>query len=223
MKSFIFSFLASTFSSAADKKQQLIEQSKFLGGDLAHTHLVKGLDYALLQKIRAEQSRKDEDEAAIEEALHEQKAKSDRRLGDKEDLMAIRHPMAKKINHVLFENSQPKNIDNFLEGRMAYVFELDEEYAESDIPTTLLRSKAECPDMSDTLSKTSNDAVIIKLTQILNYIRTGTKKKKTKKLDYDLDKVEPESKVDIKTEKPADDFKIFSDEDEVRFFIRNIR
>ena len=98
---------------------------------------------------------------------------------------------------------------------MAYVFELDEEYAESDIPTTLLRSKAECPDMSDTLSKTSNDAVIIKLTQILNYIRTGTKKKKTKKLDYDLDKVEPESKVDVKTEKPADDFKIFSDEDEV--------
>jgi IK cytokine len=29
-----------------------IEQSKFLGGDLAHTHLVKGLDYALLQQAR---------------------------------------------------------------------------------------------------------------------------------------------------------------------------
>ena len=27
----------------------------------------------------------------------------------------------------------------------AYVFELDEEYAESDIPTTLIRSKADCP------------------------------------------------------------------------------
>ena len=29
-----------------------IEESKFLGGDLEHTHLVKGLDFALLQKVR---------------------------------------------------------------------------------------------------------------------------------------------------------------------------
>ena len=28
------------------------EQTKFLGGDVEHTHLVKGLDYALLRKIR---------------------------------------------------------------------------------------------------------------------------------------------------------------------------
>jgi hypothetical protein len=30
------------------------EQTKFLGGDIDHTHLVKGLDYALLEKIRAQ-------------------------------------------------------------------------------------------------------------------------------------------------------------------------
>jgi IK cytokine len=29
----------------------------------------------------------------------------------------------------------------------AYVFELEDEYAESDIPTTLIRSKADCPGM----------------------------------------------------------------------------
>ena len=29
----------------------------------------------------------------------------------------------------------------------AYVFELDDEYAESDIPTTLIRSIADCPTM----------------------------------------------------------------------------
>ena len=29
-----------------------IQQSKYLGGDIEHTHLVKGLDFALLQKIR---------------------------------------------------------------------------------------------------------------------------------------------------------------------------
>ena len=27
----------------------------------------------------------------------------------------------------------------------AYVFDLDDEYSESDIPTTLIRSKADCP------------------------------------------------------------------------------
>ena len=37
---------------AAAARQQQIEESKFLGGDIEHTHLVKGLDYALLQKIR---------------------------------------------------------------------------------------------------------------------------------------------------------------------------
>jgi hypothetical protein len=31
-----------------------IEQSKYLGGDIEHTHLVKGLDFALLQKTRSE-------------------------------------------------------------------------------------------------------------------------------------------------------------------------
>lgn len=31
------------------------EESKYLGGDEAHTHLVKGLDFALLEKIRREQ------------------------------------------------------------------------------------------------------------------------------------------------------------------------
>ena len=30
------------------------QESKFLGGDMEHTHLVKGLDFALLQKVRSE-------------------------------------------------------------------------------------------------------------------------------------------------------------------------
>lgn len=37
---------------AAERRRQMIQQSKFLGGDMEHTHLVKGLDYALLQKVK---------------------------------------------------------------------------------------------------------------------------------------------------------------------------
>lgn len=39
---------------AAERRRQQIQESKFLGGDMEHTHLVKGLDYALLQKVRSE-------------------------------------------------------------------------------------------------------------------------------------------------------------------------
>jgi hypothetical protein len=37
-----------------------VEQSKYLGGDVEHTHLVKGLDYTLLNKIRREQEQEQE-------------------------------------------------------------------------------------------------------------------------------------------------------------------
>lgn len=36
-----------------DPTKLSVEDSKYLGGDLDHTHLVKGLDYALLQKVGA--------------------------------------------------------------------------------------------------------------------------------------------------------------------------
>ena len=46
---FIYLFFSSRI---AEKRKQLIANSKYLGGDMEHTHLVKGLDYALLQKVR---------------------------------------------------------------------------------------------------------------------------------------------------------------------------
>merc|ERR1712020_240728 len=39
---------------AAERRKQMIHESKYLGGDMEHTHLVKGLVFALLQKVRAE-------------------------------------------------------------------------------------------------------------------------------------------------------------------------
>lgn len=38
-------------SAASNRRKQLIDESKYLGGDMEHTHLVKGLDYALLHKV----------------------------------------------------------------------------------------------------------------------------------------------------------------------------
>lgn len=46
-------YIVITFSgeSYAERRKQLIQESKYLGGDMEHTHLVKGLDYALLEKV----------------------------------------------------------------------------------------------------------------------------------------------------------------------------
>ena len=46
-----------------------IAQSKYLGGDIEHTHLVKGLDFALLQKVRSDNVAAD--------ATHAKKTKED--------------------------------------------------------------------------------------------------------------------------------------------------
>lgn len=35
----------------AERRKQVIQESKYLGGDMEHTHLVKGLDFALLEKV----------------------------------------------------------------------------------------------------------------------------------------------------------------------------
>ena len=42
------------------------EETKFLGGDTAHTHLVKGLDYALLARVRSERAQEEVGVAAPE-------------------------------------------------------------------------------------------------------------------------------------------------------------
>uniref|UniRef100_A0A673GTW9 Protein Red-like n=1 Tax=Sinocyclocheilus rhinocerous TaxID=307959 RepID=A0A673GTW9_9TELE len=119
--------------SAAEKRRQLIQESKFLGGDMEHTHLVKGLDFALLQKVQQHISfnmfvfdRKDEDP--------EQKIEFKTRLG-------------RNIYRILFKGRQMERNELFLPGRMAYVVDLEDEYADTDIPTTLIRSKADCPTM----------------------------------------------------------------------------
>ena len=44
-----------------------LQESKFLGGDMEHTHLVKGLDFALLQKVRSEIATRENEEEEDEE------------------------------------------------------------------------------------------------------------------------------------------------------------
>lgn len=81
----------------------------------------------------------------------------------------------------VFKSKPPERNEHFLPGRMAYLIELEDENAESDIPTTVLRSKADCPGLESLATLSTNDIVINKLTQILSYLRQGKAGKKIKK------------------------------------------
>lgn len=83
----------------------------------------------------------------------------------------------------LCENELRRN-PLFAPGRMAYIIDLTEDITDTDIPTTLIRSKSDVPSMDDRPTLTTNDIVINKLAQILSYLRTGPKHlKKSKRRD----------------------------------------
>lgn len=184
--------------SAAEKRRQLIQESKFLGGDMEHTHLVKGLDFALLQKVRAEITSKEREEEDMIEKVQKEVKKDE----DPEQKIEFKTRLGRNIYRIVFKGRQMERNELFLPGRMAYVVDLEDEYADTDIPTTLIRSKADCPTMEAQTTLTTNDIVISKLTQILSYLRQGTRNKKLKKKD--------KGKLDEK-KAPEADISIFDD------------
>lgn len=182
---------------AAERRRRIIQESKFLGGDMEHTHLVKGLDYALLQKVRSELTVKEQEEremaaaAAASEKMAEAQAAAERLEQERkeaEDNMAIKGPMARNIFNIIQSrrSKEVQRIELFAPGRMAYVIDLEDDTGETDIPTTLIRSKYEVPlNREDAATLTTNDIVINKLSQILSYLRAGGRNKKNKKRDKD--------------------------------------
>lgn len=184
---------------AAERRRQMIQESKFLGGDMEHTHLVKGLDYALLQKVRSEINYKEKEDEEMETIRLKHKDK------DEEEEIQFRTKLGKNIYRQVFRHRYQERSELFLPNRMAYIIDLEDEFAESDIPTTLLRSKADCPSFESQTTLTTNDIVIKKLTQILSYLRQGLHNKKGKKRDKGKQKEE-----EAKRPKVADD-SIFGD------------
>ena len=112
---------------------------------------------------------------------------------------ACKSKMAKNLLRVISKPPLPKVNELFLPRRMAYVMDLDDE--ETDIPITLIRSKAECPNQEISSTVSTNDIVINKLVQILSYLRQSgkkdSKKMKKKKADELEEKKAEAPTVDI--------------------------
>ena len=129
-----------------DEHRAAIERSKFLGGTEEHTHLVKGLDFALLRKVREEiQLREQEDEEeALEEEVRAQEARGRRRGGGLSSLAASCTPTGRAVQRWLLgihpEAMGKSRVERFLPGRTVYTFHTDAR-APTDLPQVSIRSR----------------------------------------------------------------------------------
>lgn len=105
---------------------------------------------------------------------------------EKSEETLFKSKLARSIHKTVMTMKSKTIVRNelFTPGRMAYVIELDDE-TDADIPTTLIRSKADVPTIDNTPTLTTNDIVINKLAQILSYLRQGNRHGKKGKKNKD--------------------------------------
>ncbi|KAL6905644.1 hypothetical protein ACP4OV_003245 [Aristida adscensionis] len=162
----------------ADAQKISIEKSKYLGGDLEHTHLVKGLDYALLHKVRSEIEKKPD-------AEDEKDAKS--RTTKEDQAVSFRTATAKSVYQwIIKPQSIIKANEMFLPGRMAFIYNMEDGIT-NDIPTTLHRSKADCPVSEEMVTVSVDGSVLDRIAKIMSYLRLGSSGKVLKKKKKDRD------------------------------------
>ncbi|KAL5223582.1 hypothetical protein ABZP36_010221 [Zizania latifolia] len=162
----------------ADAQKISIEKSKYLGGDLEHTHLVKGLDYALLHKVRSEIDKKPDAEDG----------KDTQSRPTKEDqAVSFRTATAKSVYQwIIKPQSIIKANEMFLPGRMSFIYNMEDGLA-SDIPTTLHRSKADCPVPEEMVTVSVDGSVLDRIAKIMSYLRLGSSGKVLKKKKKERD------------------------------------
>lgn len=165
----------------ADAHKISIENSKYLGGDIEHTHLVKGLDYALLHKVRSEMDKKDDDEDGND---------GNSRVPKEDQPVTFRTAIAKSVYQwIVKPQTTIKANEMFLPGRMAFIYNMEDNF--HDIPTTLQRSKADCPVPEEMVTVSVDSSVLERISKIMSYLRLGSsgkvlkKKKKDKEIKGD--------------------------------------
>ena len=102
-----------------------------------------------MEKVRAEISSKErEDEQEMEKVVTQTAApKEKKEEQDPEEKIQFKTKMGRNIYRSLFKGKTSERNELFLPGRMAYVVDLEDEFADSDIPCTVIRSKADCPSL----------------------------------------------------------------------------
>mmetsp|Transcript_66775 Transcript_66775/g.159749 ORF Transcript_66775/g.159749 Transcript_66775/m.159749 type:complete len:501 (-) Transcript_66775:156-1658(-) len=156
-----------------------LEESKYLGGDLEHTHMVKGLDFALLAKVRAEQNKKQQAEDSKQ--VKQQKTQQfESEMAKKvwRALVSTLHPhhstfpqRYKKMGQALALGEKFRSAPTvFLPGRMDYEFSIGKKSTDADIPRVVFSSKEDAPEV-DTSRKVAPVAA-----EVLDRVRMSMQK-----------------------------------------------
>ncbi|CAN0901204.1 Suppressor of mec-8 and unc-52 protein homolog 2 [Linum grandiflorum] len=160
---------------AAEAQKISIEKSKYLGGDVEHTHLVKGLDYALLNKVRSEIGKGDAGDDADDKS----------RQSKEDQQVSFRTATGKSVyQRIVKPQTIMKTNEMFLPGRMSFIYNTEGGYYH-DIPTTLQRSKADCPVPEEMVTVSVDGSVLDRIAKIMSYLRLGSSGKVLKKKKKD--------------------------------------
>ncbi|KAI9095451.1 RED-like protein N-terminal region-domain-containing protein [Phlyctochytrium arcticum] len=168
------------------------EQSKYLGGDMQHTHLVKGLDFALLDRVKKQL--KEEVDVGQEEEIA--KSYIDRVHGA--GPTKFNSTFAANICDIAIKKAKPTyppRNELFIPGRLIFSYDLgsrigdtDQYSITTDIPTSIVRSKAESRNSDGAMGDTTGDLVIEKIISVVSALREAAEpatleKKRIKRKD----------------------------------------
>ena len=151
--------LHASHSTDRDLSAVSLEESKYLGGDLEHTHLVKGLDYALLSQARAEREKKKlglvEGEKVIKEenlALQQTFTRDEHTDRGLAGLARgkIGQAVITALKHLVHVGENNQNISKKITmKRTGFVYNMKDQDSKFEIPIMRMRAEEDCPTETD--------------------------------------------------------------------------
>ena len=197
------------------------EEKQLLGGDATRSHLVKGLDMVLLEKVgiiyfpdwqrRREIAEEEEKKRKAEERMNEMKL----------NIRSFTTPMAMNIHHFLFESKEElQNVnvlksplvdififsetrEAFLKGKTNYTLTVsgDVDTILFSVPATTIRSKHDCPDFGSTMVFHPSEVLIASVTQSMAHAGLAQSKTRKRKNRHEIKAVDAE--VDMFSDCPV--------------------
>lgn len=132
------------------------DESKHLGGDVEHTHLVKGLDFTLLARVRAQQQQEnvpmvtdDNNNIDNESTTNVPVRRKKKLVAVSDDSVASRTALGKGVLKALF-GEPPTHNPRMFPGHMYYSFDLAAKMP--PLPKAVVRAKADVPALAYEMS-----------------------------------------------------------------------
>jgi IK cytokine len=168
-------FEASTGDAVKDAKAREVAESKFLGGDVSRTHLVKGLDFALLRKVRediADERAMRSEETGTREGRETSSGEAKFKSARGRALYEFVHGKEKRI-----KDGRAKALAS---GAVCYSFDISSSLRQ-DVPTTAYRAidddgMAGIRALRAYVDPTKDAGLLTRLGKLMHYLALGSEK-----------------------------------------------